>query len=149
MKQYSDGERYDLIAEMYQDRYGEMAPGKDRPAAMGAQSDADMIQNNKQFREYINGDLIHDDCCDMILNQQRMMERLENETEKTHALAALVVKPDGSEGELVEALEVTCNSMCAHCTTPARCPGECLTYFDAQQTLAHAREVIKEAENEK
>lgn len=56
--------RYDLLAELYEKRHGEIAPGKDRPAAMGCLTDEERALNQVRWKEWLVnvafGDLVQE-----------------------------------------------------------------------------------------
>ncbi len=77
-------ERYEVLADLYHHRYGELAPGKDRPAAMGAQSGLDISCNESRWKKYLENEVKHDAADKIIILQAKadlvdeLVEALEN-----------------------------------------------------------------------
>lgn len=55
----SSSDRYEILADLYCAQFGELAPGKDRPAAAGSQSDEDRRANNDRWSEWLTGRFQH------------------------------------------------------------------------------------------
>lgn len=76
---YGANERYELIAELYHNRFGELAPGKDRPAAMGAQSEEDRKANSRKWSRYLD-DLAFKDLETEVLNLRAELAELQKDS---------------------------------------------------------------------
>ena len=81
MKHIDASEAYEIIAELYNRRFGQMAPGKSVPMARGTQvGDLSCEENSKRFQDYLRSEDERYDFLDYIAQLQNKIEAMERET---------------------------------------------------------------------
>ena len=72
---FDSNERFEVIAHCFRIRFGQMAPGKDSPAAMApAIDDLSHEDNFKRWAEYIKSDKLENDLIGYILRLEHKLE---------------------------------------------------------------------------
>lgn len=87
---FDSGESYEIIAECYENRYGQMAPGKSEPPVGKSIDHLSLEDNMKRWADYLHSENEHYDLLVLIMKARKETQLVEDIVEELEAQISLL-----------------------------------------------------------